>query len=567
MVRGERRHRGAELMAATTSPPAASGRTVLVDPNRHGAYTSIGEALVEVPDGTTVSIAGGTYAETLELIGRDLTLRAVAGAEVVIDGTGGDRPVLQADRGSVGLHGLTVRAGNAAAVQAAETELTVTGCTLEAPLGPALTLRGTGPVTVTDCTIAGAEHGLVLEGVSGVVDNVTIDNVGGDGMIIGLGADPRIRSCTVSGCGQRGIYIYQHARPVIEGCRVSHTGGAGIGVAHRSEPTLRRCDVRDARGVGIEFGAGCGGVVEACDVANSAAPGILLADGATAQVVAEASAGEPGGEVLEELLGEIDGLVGLPTVKAEVRSLVDEIQVNTWRQRAGLSTGAVSQHLIFAGAPGTGKTTVARTYGRLLKELGVLPRGEFLEVSRRDLVGQYIGHTAEKTAGVFERAMGGVLFIDEAYTLSRQAGSGGDFGQEAIDTLVKLMEDHRDEVAVIVAGYTHEMVDFLAANPGLASRFAKTVEFENYRPDELVDIVGRMVAGGDYELDPASEPMLAQHFARIADDPNFGNARDARRLFEAMRKAQSQRLRRLGRMPELTELRALRIEDVRAAIG
>ncbi|WP_020423506.1 right-handed parallel beta-helix repeat-containing protein [Amycolatopsis sp. ATCC 39116] len=543
-----------------------AARTLLVAPGRHGAYATVGEAVLGAPDGACVSIAAGTYAETLELVDRTLTLRAAAGAEVVFDGSGADVPVLFARGGALTVHGVTVRAGNAAGVQAEHAALTLTGCSVHAGRRPAVAVRGPGPVAITDVSITGAEHGLVLEGTSGVVENVTIDNVAADGMIVGLGADPVIRSCAVSGCGQRGLYVYQHARPVVENCRITRTAQAGVLVAHRGEPVLRRVSVSDAGGVGIDVGAHCGGAVEGCDVTNTAEPAVRLAASAAATVVAE-PAGASGGGPLDALLADLDGMVGLPAVKAEVRSLVDEIQVNAWRSRAGLSTGALSHHLIFAGAPGTGKTTVARTYGRLLRELGVLGGGEFREVSRRDLVGQYVGHTAEKTATVFEQSLGGVLFIDEAYTLSRQTGSGADFGQEAIDTLVKLMEDHREEIAVIVAGYTAEMHQFLAANPGLSSRFAKTIEFENYTPDQLVGITGRMAADGDYELDPRARPVLAGYFDRISADPAFGNARDARKLFEAVRKAQSGRLRRLGRIPDPAELRELRLEDVLAAVG
>jgi SpoVK/Ycf46/Vps4 family AAA+-type ATPase len=269
---------------------------------------------------------------------------------------------------------------------------------------------------------------------------------------------------------------------------------------------------------------------------------------------------------MDKLLTELDSMIGLEGVKAEVRSLIDEIQVNEWRRNAGLSVGAASNHLIFTGAPGTGKTTVARIYGQLLKALGVLPDGHFREVSRRDLVGQYIGHTAEKTTSVFEDAMGGVLFIDEAYTLSRAGGASADFGQEAIDTLVKLMEDHRDQVAVIVAGYTQEMLDFLDANSGLASRFAKTMEFENYGPDELIMIADRIARNDDYVFAPGLSDALHEYFSQMERDRNFGNAREARKLLEGMRKAQSGRLRALGRMPNLDDLRTLVLEDLLTTI-
>ncbi|WP_340683427.1 right-handed parallel beta-helix repeat-containing protein [Amycolatopsis coloradensis] len=546
----------------TTSTP---GRVLLVA-QRPGAYPTIGDALTEASDGAVITIAGGEYAETVELTGLRVTLAAADGATVVVDGRGADRPVFRGTGGALVLEGIEVLAGDASAIQADDTELAVRNCTVSGGRGPAIAIRGTTAFTVSGCVISGAEQGILVDGSPGRIEDTTVEDVTGDGITLGQGADPVVVRCTVTGCGLRGIYVYQYARPVVEGCTVSHTGHEGIAVAHHGVPVLKRCTVTDTRGPGISFAAGCGGEISGCRVSNTAEPGIAIAEGATPTISEAADPGTVGDNALDEMLAELDAMIGLPGVKEEVRSLVDELQVNEWRRRAGLPVGAAGHHLIFAGAPGTGKTTVARIYGKLLKALGVLPVGQFREVSRRDLVGQYIGHTAEKTATVFEEAKGGVLFIDEAYTLTRLAGSGGDFGQEAIDTLVPLMEEHRDEVAVIVAGYTGEMVDFLAANPGLASRFGKTIEFENYSPDELLAIFGRMASAGDYELDPAAGPVLTGHFRRVSGDVNFGNARDARLLFEKARTAQSQRLRLLGRMPAVEELRGLHVADVEAAI-
>jgi len=546
---------------------AVAGRTLLVAPGRHGAYSTIGDALREAPDGGVISIAAGTYAETFELTERDLTVRAFDGAEVILDGTGGDWPVLTARGGTLTMQGIKIKAGSAA-VQADDLRLTLDRCTLAAENGPAISVRGCPKFAITKCSISGTAQGIVVESSSGQIEDTTVEDVSGDGIVIGIGADPQLRNCTVTDCGQRGIYVYSYARPVIEGCDISRTAQEGIAVTQQSKPTIVRTQVHDVQGFGMSFGPGCAGSVEECQLDNTAQPGIHVAEGATPTIVEAKRKHATGGEAgLEELLADLDEMVGLPAVKAEVRALVDEIQVNEWRRKAGLSVGTMSHHLIFAGAPGTGKTTVARTYGKLLKALGVLDRGQFREVSRRDLVGQYIGHTAEKTSVVFEESKGGVLFIDEAYTLSRQAGSGGDFGQEAIDTLVKLMEDHRDEVAVIVAGYTNEMHDFLAANPGLASRFSKTIEFENYSPQDLLAIIRRMITGGEYRVDDDAGPVLIDYFDRVSAEANFGNARDARKLFEGMRKAQSQRLRTLGRMPDIEELRGLTVGDVLAAAG
>ena len=541
-------------------------RLLTVAADRPGAYPTIGSAVLEAPDGATVAIAAGTYAETLELTGRSVTLQAEVRATVVLDGSGADWPTIRAVDGELTVRGLEIRAVDGIAVAVDRTTLSVEQCTVTGRTRAAISVHASTSFSIDTCTVSGAEAGIVVEGASGRILDSTVRDISGDGIVVALGADPLIRGCTVIGCGGRGVYIYQYSRPEVIDTEVGQTGTEGIGVAHGSTPVIRRATVHDTRGAAVTFAPDCGGTVEGLQPSNTATPALQLAAGATVEVIEESLAAAQNGPV-DELLGDLDAMVGLPGVKAEVRALVDEIQVNEWRRSAGLPIGAAGHHLIFAGAPGTGKTTVARLYGKLLNALGVLPDGGFVEVSRRDLVGQYIGHTAEKTALMFEKAMGGVLFIDEAYTLSRAAGSVGDFGQEAIDQLVKLMEDRRDEIAIIVAGYTAEMNDFLAANPGLASRFSQTIEFENYTADELLSITDRMVAGGDYLLDPAAGGPLTSYFDRIASGPNFGNAREARRLVEGMRKAQSQRLRALGRRPTVDELRSLLADDVIAAAG
>jgi SpoVK/Ycf46/Vps4 family AAA+-type ATPase len=260
------------------------------------------------------------------------------------------------------------------------------------------------------------------------------------------------------------------------------------------------------------------------------------------------------------LLEELRAMVGLASVKAEVESLVNLLETVRRRQQAGLPAPAVGHHLVFAGPPGTGKTTVARLYGRLLAALGVLPTGQLIEVSRVDLVGRYVGHTAQLTRDAFDRARGGVLFIDEAYALS-PAHSGADFGQEAVDTLVKLMEDHRDEVVVIVAGYADEMRRFMATNPGLASRLARQVTFADYTPDELVTIVEQHATAGGYECPPATVDALANYFAAVPRDATFGNARFARQVLDAMITRQSDRLS-VREASSVDELRLLLPEDL-----
>ncbi|GAA2096236.1 hypothetical protein GCM10009759_25240 [Kitasatospora saccharophila] len=261
------------------------------------------------------------------------------------------------------------------------------------------------------------------------------------------------------------------------------------------------------------------------------------------------------------LLAELRAMVGLPAAKEQVEDLVDLLRQTRRREQAGLPTARISHHLVFAGPPGTGKTTVARLYGRLLAELGVLPGGQLVETARADLVGRYIGHTAQLTKEAFDRARGGVLFVDEAYTLTPRHGSGADFGQEAVDTLMKLMEDHRDEVVVIAAGYEDEMRHFLASNPGLASRFTRQIEFGHYTDEELVTIVGHHAETAGYTCAPHTLDALARHFAAVPRDRTFGNGRFARQTLETMITRQARRLGRLD-VTDLSELSLLLPEDL-----
>ncbi|AEV82501.1 ATPase [Actinoplanes sp. SE50] len=543
-----------------------------------GTYPTIRDALEVAPDGAVITIGPGTYRERIELTGRRLTLRG-SGEEgtVVVDAAALEGPALAVLSGEVTVEGLDLTSGDYPAIAVTAARVVVRKCRLRSGYAAGLQATDMATVEASEVRVLKGQNGLVFSDAGGTVESCEVRGVNDDGIIVRLGADPVIRNTTVAECGYRGVYVYQSGRPVIERCDISGTGDAGIVIANSSAPAIRETWVHQTAGSGIVVGAGCSAVVEQCRVEGTAEPKVAVDPRAQATVtlseggpapragITEAGAGQDAAEV-DRLLGELDAMIGLAGVKNEVRALIDEIQVNEWRRSAGLSVGAASHHLIFTGAPGTGKTTVARIYGQLLKALGVLPNGRFREVSRRDLVGQYIGHTAEKTTSVFEEAMGGVLFIDEAYTLSRAGGASADFGQEAIDTLVKLMEDHRDQVAVIVAGYTREMLDFLDANSGLASRFAKTLEFENYGPDELVMIATRIAQNDDYTFAPGLSEALHEHFSQIERDRNFGNAREARKLLEGMRKAQSGRLRSLGRMPSRDDLTTLVLDDLLTAI-
>ena len=272
----------------------------------------------------------------------------------------------------------------------------------------------------------------------------------------------------------------------------------------------------------------------------------------------------PPKEKIEDLLAELDSYVGMDAIKTEVRSLINMVQVYKLRREHDLPTTDMSLHMVFSGNPGTGKTTVARIMSRIYHSLDILSKGQLVEVDRSGLVAGYVGQTALKTQKVIEKAMGGVLFIDEAYALNGK--SENDFGQEAIDTILKAMEDHRDDLVVIVAGYTELMDRFIHSNPGLESRFNRFLLFEDYTPEQMVAIFKMQCKKGCYVLAQGTEELVRDFIAEESADDSFGNARGVRNLFEHILVAQNNRLAKMENVTR-DDLMQILPDDVLSARG
>ncbi|NHD19351.1 MULTISPECIES: right-handed parallel beta-helix repeat-containing protein [unclassified Actinopolyspora] len=431
---------------------------------------------------------------------------------------------------------------------------------------------------------AGAAVEITTEARAGL-DHVEIERAGEVGVLVADDGSALVHGCSVRDTSGSGVAVVRSTNATFEDCDVHRSGGDGVHIGERGGIRLNRCRVRSGRSGGTRIDPSGRAELSESEFAENAADGITVRSAETV-VIRDCTTGDNRGAGLRravpsealtverltstgngtpdthdtasrdddaatpeetaqrsEPMRELTSLVGLEGVKHDVTTLVNLNKMAKRRQEAGLSAPPMSRHLVFAGAPGTGKTTVARLYGAILAELDVLASGHLVEVSRADLVADVVGGTAIKTTEEFNKALGGVLFLDEAYTLSNSSGgSGPDFGKEAIDTLVKLMEDHRDEVVVIVAGYSREMREFLASNPGLESRFSRTIEFTNYTAAELVTIVRQECAKHDYQIEDGAADALLEHFEALPKDGTFGNGRTARKTFERMVDHQASRL-------------------------
>ena len=455
---------------------------------------------------------------------------------------------------SVSIASSIIRGGAEAAVQHAGSNLELTDVTFAGMGGPAVLATGS-MATVERCTAS--EVGVGIEASDGCRLLVTATEVdGGDHGVVARGKSVvRLTDTTLRRSRRSGVLV-EGAKAVLTSTRIEDSAGDGVMVGDEAEVEFRGVEVRGSAGVGLR----------STTPLSFEAGNLALHDNAKGDLEWPGRSTRGAERTVDELVEELELLVGLDNVKRKIRSLLNVIRLRQREAELGRSSEPITLHAVFTGPPGTGKTTVARLYGELLHAMGFLDSGRFFEVTRADLVMGYIGQTAINVRQKFTEAMGGVLFIDEAYSLAQAGGSHADFGEEAINELVPLMENHRRDIAVIAAGYTDEMKAFLDKNPGLRGRFAVTIEFPSYRNEELMEILRRSLVGSDRTATPGALAAAAEHFATLPRDRDFANAREVRRLLDAVVEAIANRVAESGDFSE-EALSTVLEADVRLAVA
>ena len=496
-------------------------------------------------------------------------LRVTSQAVLLVENTTVDSAKLcglTADDGDFTARGVRITASGTGISLTTGHRPLIEDCDVQACSGAGIDIGANSGALITDTRIAetGAAGLFVREGSAPWLTDCSILDAKGTGVVVQAGAAPRLRGVSVVRAAKNGLYVADGAAGSYEGCDFAESGFPSVYVGSGATPVLRGCQFRDAD-EDVRLADDAKPLLAFCrsdgiKVSNLpdqegadlpmplglAGPGAGVGAGARARRGTAAAEGSTDSEdsralLLAGLLNEFDALIGLERVKQDVSTLVKVMQLVRRRSEAGLAAPPLSRHLVFAGNSGTGKTTVARLYGRILAAVGMLSSGHMVEADRGALVGEYVGHTAPKTTAMF-RGRTRRRAVHRRGLFPGPAGAGRRLGREAIATLVKLMEDHREDVVVIVAGYPDEMERFVNANPGLASRFNRTLVFEDYDDAELVRIVEWHAQAHQYELAEETRAALAGYFGSLARDGRFGNGRTARQTFQLMTERQARRL-------------------------
>lgn len=467
----------------------------------------------------------------------------------------------------------------------------LTACQLTGSTGVGIALAGNAQLSARNLEVTGFQNALwVRGGVARLREGrfgATAENL--PALVVGEGATLDLANAVVTDAGGDGVIFARRSVGKMEKATVERSGRHGVVISELADVTLTACVIEESGQYAIVVEADAMGSIDRCVLRGSGAsppllnrPGSFVKVGenfvsargrqeaAPHNVPGTGKEGETPTKDLEDALGALGQLVGLDEVKQSVRDLSALLAVARDRRQLKLAdAGLPTLHALFLGRPGTGKTTVARLMGNLFHSIGLLPKGHVVEVDRSRLVGQYIGETAQKTQAAIQQAMGGVLFVDEAYALVQDPNDARDFGREAVDTLLKAMEDHRHEFVVIAAGYPDKMRDFLQSNPGLADRFGYTFHFADYTPSQLMTIFTAQTEKAGLVLDDEAPELVQEEFGALYQrrDNTFANARMVRTFFEKMTMAQARRLATLPAEARTVEmLTRVTVEDIKPLV-